>query len=241
MADTSKTIKGATDKELDAIINRLRKENEAQGLIAELKRRASSGYVPYDYAQEVSTEQPIDSLYHANKEISIKDATDEELDELIVRLRKENELQNLVSDLQRKSSTGPDRYEPKPVSTEKSIGSLYHYGILGMKWGRKKGATSDSTTVVRTRNSEDHDKKVLLKSRKASELTNDELQALSKRFQLEKQYKEIQKAERSMGKKFVDGIIDSVTKGATDTAMNYVKKQAGDVVEEILKKAKPAS
>ena len=64
MADKTKTIKGATDKELDELLARLRKESELQNLLAEIKRRTSSGYMPYDYGQEISTEKPIESLYH---------------------------------------------------------------------------------------------------------------------------------------------------------------------------------
>jgi predicted transcriptional regulator len=115
---------------------------------------------------------------------------------------------------------------------------LKHYGILGMHWGRKKGTTpsSSNVTVVRTRNSEDHDKKTALKSKKLNEMSNDELRTYTQRMALEKQYKELSKNDRSIGKKIVDSIIDKAIKGATDTALNAVNKQAAKMVDEVLKK-----
>lgn len=108
-----------------------------------------------------------------------------------------------------------------------------------MHWGRKKGPTT--TTVVRTSSSKDHDQKLILKSKKVSELSNDELQALSRRFQLEKQFKEIKKSEISTGRKLIGKVIDSATKGATDMTLNYVNKQAAKMVEELIKKSTKAA
>lgn len=73
MADKSKSIKNATDKELDELLTRLRKEREVQSLIGDLKRR-SKPYTPFEDSMpydrpEVSTEAPIESLYHKADEI----------------------------------------------------------------------------------------------------------------------------------------------------------------------------
>jgi hypothetical protein len=179
MADKTKTIKGATDKELDELVARLRKEREVQGLISEIKRGSSSGYIPYDYGQEISTEKPIESLYH--------------------------------------------------------------YGILGMRWGMRKRRGSSVTkskssnkSTDNSNDSEDHMKKVTLRSKKVSEMSNDELQAFTKRMNLEKQYKELTKTEVSAGRKFV---TDVLTNSAKTIATTYVTRYATKGLDALLKKA----
>ena len=84
----------------------------------------------------------------ADKTVTIKDATDKELDEVLVRLSKERQAQSLISDLIRNSTPkqvdmyGNTDYSSPKVSTEMPISELYHYGVPGMKWGvrRKRSA-----------------------------------------------------------------------------------------------------
>lgn len=174
----------------------------------------------------------------ADKSKTIKGATDKELEELIVRLRKENELQDLISYLKRKSNPpGNISYEAPHVSTEEPIDTLYHYGILGMKWGKRKGSSGSSSSKKKSSStenqSEDHKKKTTLKKKRISEMSNSELKDLNNRLQLEKQYKDLTRAEISPGKKFV---TDVLTNAAKQTASQYVSKYMSKGVDEILKK-----
>ena len=108
-----------------------------------------------------------------------------------------------------------------------------------MRWGRRRAA-QESIATVPSHNSEDHNRKVALKKKKLNEMTNEELRAFTQRMALEKQYKEIRKAEISFGRKIVNGMIDSATKGATDMALNYANKQAAKMVEKLIKNATKA-
>lgn len=81
---------------------------------------------------------------------------------------------------------------------------LQHYGILGMKWGRKRGSIS----ITKSKNySDDHLKKVTLRKKKIYEMTNAELKSLNERLQLEKQYRDLRKSDLSKGKNYVNRIL----------------------------------
>lgn len=161
---------------------------------------------------------------------SIKEQTDKELDALILRLRKEAEAQGLVQDMKRRS-TPPDPYDPYnnsnnirdfSVSTEAPVSSLYHFGILGMKWGVRRQRGSDGRVIEGSRGSDDHQKARDLKKKGARNLSNAELKSYVERMNLEKQYSNLNKKEVSAGRKFVNDIL--VTAGKT-TLTNFVTKQ----------------
>lgn len=83
-----------------------------------------------------------------------------------------------------------------------SATSMYHFGILGMKWGvRRKSGKSGRVT------SEEHNKAQGLKKKHISEMSNDELRQLNTRLQLERSYKDLSKKEISGGKKFVADVL----------------------------------
>lgn len=116
---------------------------------------------------------------------------------------------------------------------------LQHFGILGMKWGRRKRKTSLSkgkSKLVKTSNNHpDHDRKVALKKKKLRQMSNEEIKALNNRLQLEKTYRELTQAEVSKGRKFVSEILGNAAK---QTASTYVSKYMTKGVEGAFKKAK---
>jgi hypothetical protein len=172
---------------------------------------------------------------------SIKEQTDKELDDLILRLRKEAEAQGLVQDMKRRS-TPPVPYDPYnssnnvrdfSVSTEAPVSSLYHFGILGMKWGVRRQRGSDGRVIEGSRGSDDHKKARDLKKKGARNLSNAELKSYVERMNLEKQYSNLNKKEVSAGRKFVSDVL--VTAGKT-TLTNFVTKQMTTQLEKAVTK-----
>jgi hypothetical protein len=97
---------------------------------------------------------------------------------------------------------------------------LMHYGVLGMKWGRRKSDISKSKGSSREKSSEDYKTKVKLSKKSLKELSDSELKKLNSRLSLEKSYKKLTKKEKSKGKKIVEGILLGV---ATEAATKYVR------------------
>lgn len=86
---------------------------------------------------------------------------------------------------------------------------LAHYGVLGMKWGRRKGSSGSRI------------KKPMSLRKKAKNMSDEELQKQIKRLQLEKQYKQLKREDVSAGSKFVKDVGGNIAK---QTVVNSVTK-----------------
>ena len=127
----------------------------------------------------------------------------------------------------------------KPFDKEELDQVLTHYGILGMRWGKRKGRTSSktkpSTKKVAGENRDDDDSpSKKSKTAKVHDMSDKELQDAVKRLQMEKQYKELTKKELSLGQKVMNDIIAPAAK---QTATTYVAKYMAKGVEAALKSA----
>ena len=100
---------------------------------------------------------------------------------------------------------------------------LYHYGVLGMKWGVRRNRKSSSSGTKRNRGP--HEDYVKAHSKKSvKKMSNSELKEANNRLQMEKQYSQLTKKEVSAGRKFVTNVLlTSATAVATGYATKYMK------------------
>ena len=106
---------------------------------------------------------------------------------------------------------------------------LYHYGILGMKWGVRRKRNKSSNVEVVT------------KKKSISELSDAELRQIINRHQMEKQYAQITAKEKSAGAKFVSDVLTNAAKQtATSYTAKYMAKGMDTLIAEAAKKASKA-
>jgi len=361
MADKTKTIKNATDKELDELLSRLRKENEVQDLVRNLKVKAlpnpDGSYPNYERYEGISTETPISDLYHAGilgmkwgvrrspeqlaarsakkqekrlakadikfgKESNVKNLTVKLTNQLYEKPEFTKELNSLAEGIQKKYSKfdnqdlsdkmlqrgycdlcekylkdDPASYSPsktarvtwatlepeggrgqtylKPVlvmaevkhsSDEFDIGFtgkfkvlpdgtlkliedvvsdsvehtdidayLEHVGILGMKWGVRRARGSDGRVKGGSKGSADHLEAKVLKKKGYKNLSNKELQDLTKRMQLEQSFRTLKSSDQQKGLDFVKTITGVGTTLATAYALSQTPL-AKDVAKAVKNK-----
>jgi hypothetical protein len=112
--------------------------------------------------------------------------------------------------------------------SKKAEDFINHYGILGMKWGRRKSRSSKSKKInnKRVKNiSADKAEANKIASKKIYELSNEELKKINTRLQLEKQYKELNPKKVAKGKKFIKGMLEAQGKQLLGQALTkYASK-----------------
>jgi len=106
---------------------------------------------------------------------------------------------------------------------------LSHYGVLGMKWGKRRSRAE----LAKARQSTDSKKVSSLTKRKPTELTNKQLQEINKRLNMEQQYSRLTAKQKSKGRKFVEDVLGSASKEAIK---NYTSKQMAKALENTLEK-----
>ena len=112
---------------------------------------------------------------------------------------------------------------------------LYHYGVLGMKWGYKKGK-SGIGSLKTTKNKWSDDAKTVseLKKKNKKELSNADLKKVNERTQLERTYSNLNPSGIKKGMAFVvsAGALMASATTLYNNADNFVK--AGKKVVDML-------
>jgi len=174
----------------------------------------------------------------ADKSVTIKGATDAELDQLLIRLRKENEIQNLVWNLKRTASPISMPYDQQNVSTEDPIETLYHAGVMGMKWGVRRaslqGHMESHPSGKENRQAQNDarnlgkENKVVDKAARSSrhadmknrrQLSDDELLAKIGRLEREKKLRELTAQELHAGREASNQVLIDVGKRVATTVI----------------------
>lgn len=104
---------------------------------------------------------------------------------------------------------------------------LKHFGVLGMRWGIRKDRKKEAES------SEDFKKVANLMRKKPHELTNDELSTLTRRLNLEKEFKRLNPSQKDKLKASLSGIFSSTVK---PVLLGLAVVQIKGVVEKVLKK-----
>lgn len=112
---------------------------------------------------------------------------------------------------------------------------LCHYGVLGMKWGRRKQRPKSSTISSR-RAEKKAEKQRIKEARKelnkpkkktrVKDLSDQELQSKINRLQMEKRYRDLKKDEVSAGRKLLGDILMTSGKTVGVQVVNYVAGKA---------------
>ena len=80
---------------------------------------------------------------------------------------------------------------------------LYHYGVLGMKWGVRRDRSRSGGSRKKRSMSDDARDASMIKKKKVSQMSNAELRKLNERTRLEQEYSRLNPKSVSRGWKYV--------------------------------------
>jgi len=130
---------------------------------------------------------------------------------------------------------------------------IKHYGVKGMKWGRRKSGKSRVHGYLKKKYPlHSNPKKELAevegtssrgstsrKKKSVKDLSDTELREAVNRLNMEKQYKSLTKPQRSASRKFVEEVlVNAAKKTASNQVSKGMDKAAKNLIDEMLKNKK---
>ena len=117
---------------------------------------------------------------------------------------------------------------------------LYHFGVLGMKWGHRKSRSASSSSS-KTSNPE-HKFLRDTQKRNVSSLSNEELARANTRLSLENNYRNLNRQDISSGKSFVRNVaIGAATVAVSALVSRYANKGANALDSKVSSATKKAA
>lgn len=117
--------------------------------------------------------------------------------------------------------------------------TLKHYGVLGMKWGVKRGNKLAVGSKISKKGGTDNaheDYKKAHDSKNAKTMSDKELRERLNRLQMEQQYSKLKSSDINRGKQYLDKIVKAGTTVATVTTTGLTIYNNIDKIKSIINK-----
>ena len=115
---------------------------------------------------------------------------------------------------------------------------ISHFGIKGMKWGVRRYQSKDGSLTPEGRKrygrSEDSEKVRELRKKPVSEMSNQELETVIRRMNLERQYRDLKSSEINSGKKKAKEVLDYAN--TASSFYNLYNSPMGKAAKSAIKK-----
>ena len=118
---------------------------------------------------------------------------------------------------------------------------LYHYGVLGMKWGGRKSRgggvskTGRRGRLIKERPPAHEDYKKAHSKKTVREMSDAELRSRINRLDMERRYQELNPSAKNRGRKYVNSIIKTGTTVATLTGTALTIYSNADKIRKLVK------
>lgn len=113
---------------------------------------------------------------------------------------------------------------------------LYHYGVLGMKWGVRRNRSNTSSSSKSKRTTIHDDYKEAHSKKNVKSMSDNELRKRINRIQMEQQYSKLNPSKVDKGKQYINGIIKAGTTVATITTTGLTIYNNMDKINKLINK-----